>query len=67
MSREGKIPRARGRWRIFSKAFEQSSVRKRAYLIHINPAKVMQGKQGKRLEAGKSVREIRVDFFHRVN
>ena len=39
----------------------------RAYLRHINPAEVMQGKQGKRLEAGKPVRETRFDFFHRVN
>lgn len=52
---------------IFSKAIEQGSVPKRAYLRHINPAEVMQGKQGKRLEAGKPVRETRFDFFHRVN
>ena len=52
---------------IFSKAFEQSSVQKRAYLRHINPAEVRQGKQGKRLEAGKPVRETRFDFFHHVN
>lgn len=60
--------RVRGRCGILLNVIEQSPVKQKEFFFRlINPVTVIQVKEGKRLEAGKSIREIRFDIFHSVN